>query len=150
VYLTTPYFIPDLRLLQTIRNAAKRGVDVRLLIPASSDYRVIDYSVRSYFTLLLNTGVKIYEYTPHMLHAKTAVIDGSWGTIGTFNLDNLSSTFNHELNIACTDSSFAMVLRDQFLKDIEVSRSVNFEEWKNRSPMNKLKEFITWPFHKIL
>lgn len=149
-YLTTPYFIPDFRMLATIRRAAKRGVDVRLLIPRSTEYRIINYSMRSYYTLLLSAGVKLYEYTPSMLHAKTAVVDDVWATVGTFNLDNLSSLLNYEVNICSSDTGLIQSLKDQFMKDIAVSKEVKLAEWKNRSLMDKIKEFVTWPFHKIL
>jgi cardiolipin synthase A/B len=149
IYLTTPYFIPDLRFLRVLRLAAKRGVDVRILVPRTSDHAFIDNSTRSYFTLALNAGIKIYLYEPHMLHAKTAVIDDTWSTVGTFNLDNLSFRYNYELNVVSTKSDFIKELHAQFFTDLESSARVHYESWIKRPLLQKFREFITWPFHDI-
>jgi cardiolipin synthase len=103
IYLTTPYFVPDTRLFRVMRLAAKRGVDVRLLLPSMADHIFIDHARESYFTLALKSGIKIYLYYPEMMHAKAAVIDDVWATAGSYNLDNLSAIFNLESNIASDD-----------------------------------------------
>ncbi len=150
VYLTTPYFVPDIRLLRVIRLAAKRGVDVRLLIPRNSNFKTADLAARSYFTLLLKSGVKIYRYTDSMLHAKTAVVDRSWAMIGSFNLDSLSLLFNYELNVVSDSEDFAFELQEIFMQDLQKSEQVMAQEWYKRSYLRKSLEMVTWPIHKFL
>lgn len=149
VYLATPYFIPDIKFLRAVRLAAKRGVDVRLIVPSFSDHAFIDNSTRSYFTLLLTSGVKVYLYKDSMMHAKTAVIDDVWATVGSFNLDNLSFRYNYEANVISTDRQFIEGIRTQFTTDLTYCRRVEYEEWIHRPLMSKIKEFVTWPFHAI-
>ncbi len=150
IYLTTPYFVPDLRLLRVIRLAAKRGVDVRLLVPYYSGTAIVDLAGQSHFTLLLKAGVKIFRYRENMLHAKTAVIDGSWGTAGSLNLDSLSFSFNYELNVVSHDTEFVEELKNNFLEDLKESKQVNASEWYNRYFWRKILEGITWPLHRLL
>ena len=149
VWLTTPYFIPDIRFFSSLRRVAKRGVDVRLLIPEHSDYTFVDNSARSYFTLALKAGIKIYHYHGPMLHAKTAVIDGVFGTVGTLNLDNVSLLFNHEINLVWQNREFARHLEVQFLADLEHSEQLSYAKWVARPLVQKIRELITWPFHKF-
>lgn len=150
VYLTTPYFIPDIRLLRVLRLAAKRGVDVRVLLPLSSDHLVVDFAAQSYFTLLLKAGVKIYCYADLMLHAKTAVVDRAWSTVGSFNLDSQSLLFNYELNVVSDSEDFAFELQEVFMKDLQQAQQVLAEEWYKRPFTRKCLEAITWPIHKLL
>jgi cardiolipin synthase A/B len=150
VYLTTPYFVPDIRLLRVIRLAARRGVDVRILLPLVSNYKSIDVAAQSYFTLLLKSGVKIYRYKDPMLHAKTAVIDREWSTIGSFNLDGQSLLFNYELNVVSHSEEFAFELQEIFMKDLQKAHPVLANEWYGRSILRKFVEGVTWPIHKFL
>ena len=147
VYLTTPYFIPDLRFLRVLRLAAKKGIDVRLVVPKKSDYSFADNSTRSYFTLILKAGVRVYLYEPTMLHAKTVVVDDEWASVGTSNLDNVSFRYNYEMNVASTKPEFISELKQHFLADIEKATEVTYGEWIKRPIIQKCKEFITWPFH---
>jgi cardiolipin synthase len=150
IYLTTPYFVPDIRLLRVIRLAAKRGVDVRILLPMISNYKSIDFAAQSYFTLLLKAGVKIYRYTDPMLHAKTAVIDREWSTVGSFNLDGQSMLFNYEMNVVSHSEEFAFELQEIFIKDLQHAKQVLANDWYKRSVFQKFVEVVTWPIHKIL
>ena len=95
VFLTNAYFIPDSHLLDALKNAAERGVDVKLLLPEKTDSIMVFYASRSYYDELLNAGVKIYTRQDALLHAKTALIDGVWSTIGSTNLDWISLYNNH-------------------------------------------------------
>jgi cardiolipin synthase len=150
IYLTTPYFVPDIRLLRVVRLAAKRGVDVTILLPFASDFKSVDLAAQSYFTLLLKAGVKIFRYRDPMLHAKTAVIDREWSTLGSFNLDSLSLLFNYELNVVSNSQDFAFELENAFLKDLQHAEQVLAVEWYKRSLLRKFLEAITWPIHKFL
>lgn len=151
LYITTPYFVPSIRIFRALNKAARRGVDVRLLLPESSDVYVADIAAGSYFALALRAGVKIYLYDPNfVLHSKTAICDNNWGSVGSANLDNLSMLFNHEGNIVSRNSEFIKELKNQFLIDLKHSRSLTRREWKNRSIFRKVLEFATWPLHQIL
>lgn len=150
VYLTTPYFIPDIRLFRVLRLAAKRGVDVRLLLPAIADHVFVDHARESYFTLALKSKIKIHVYKPVMMHAKTAVIDDEWASAGSFNLDSLSFYFNHEANIATSDKDFILGIKSHFIDDLKVSDEVTFDQWIKRPLRKKLLEILTWPFHSIM
>ena len=150
IYLSTPYFIPSVPLYRALRRAARRGVDVRIVVPEISDVIFSNASRESYFTLLLRAGIKIYTYVPEMMHAKTAVIDDKWATAGSFNLDSLSFFFNHEANIASSDPAFVSEIKQDFVEDLSVCRRVVYEEWIKRSLYRKFLELLTWPFHTIL
>lgn len=150
VYLTTPYFIPDLRLVRVLRLAARRGVDVRLIVPDASDHPIVDIATQSYFWIMLKAKVKIYLYRDHVLHAKTVVIDDDWASVGSANLDNLSLLFNYEANLVSTNRAFVRELQEHFISDQGRSREVLLPDWKRRSRMRKLFEAVTWPIHKFL
>jgi cardiolipin synthase A/B len=150
IYLTTPYFIPDVRLYRALRVAAKKGVDVRILVPEVADHAFVNHARESYFTLALKAGIKIFVYTPEMMHAKTAVIDDYWATAGSFNLDSLSFYFNHEANIASLDPLFINELKNHFFHDLTKCREVTFEVWVKRPWRKKFLELLTWPFHGIM
>lgn len=151
LYITTPYFVPSIGVFRALNKAAKRGVDVRLLLPESSDVYVADIAAGSYFMLALKAGIKIYLYNKNIiLHSKTVVCDNNWGSIGSANIDNLSLLLNHEGNVVSKNPIFVKELRDQFLVDLKNSKSLTRSEWKNRRIFRKLLEFITWPIHQIL
>ncbi len=150
IYLTTPYFVPDGRLYRILKLAAKKGIDVRLLVPDISDLTFVDHAGESYFSAALKAGVKIYLYKPSMMHAKTAVIDDMWATAGSFNLDSLSFYYNTETNISSEEAKFIQTLKDHFEADIVNSRELTHEDWQQRPLKDKIFELLTWPFHGIL
>lgn len=152
LYITTPYFVPSIRIFSAIRRAAKRGVDVRLLIPRSSDVRIADIAAGSYFILALKAGIKIYLYNSpdRILHSKTAVSDDIWGSVGSANIDNLSLLLNHEGNIVSRNQDFIQELKIHFLEDIKSSELLTLKQWKKRPIIRKVLEFITWPIHQVL
>lgn len=151
VYCTTPYFVPDLRLLTLLKRAARRGVDVRFLVPAVSDRFLVDMASGSYFKLLFRDGVRIYQYDRrHILHAKAVVVDDSWATVGSANLDNLSLRLNYELNVTSVNGSFVEELKAQFMDDIRSAKELHSEEWRRRPLYRKAFEAISWPIHGIL
>lgn len=150
IYLATPYFVPPIRLFRRLRQAARRGVDVQLLLPMSSDVHVVDYAMRSYFTLALKSGIRIYRYRKGMMHAKIGIIDDRWATVGSTNLDNLSFLFNHEANIVTTNRECIEELTRQFFDDLEQSEEVHWGIWINRFLGWKILELLTWPIHSLL
>jgi cardiolipin synthase len=150
IYLTTPYFIPDARLFRVLRLAARRGVDVRIIVPTVADHFLIDHARESFYATALRSGIKIYLYKHIMMHAKTAVIDDMWAMAGSFNLDNLSSLFNHEANISSDDAGFISELKSHFIEDLTNCNEVHYGEWIIRPFYKKILELVTWPFHGIM
>jgi cardiolipin synthase A/B len=150
IYMTTPYFIPGRRMMRVIRVASKRGVDVRLLMPAESDVRIANLASRSYYKALLRFGVRIFQYEGPLLHAKTMVIDDTWGTVGSTNMDNLSFRFNYEVNISTSEQKFIQDIKYDFLKDLEISVELQAEALDSRPVSAKIIEFLLRPIHKFL
>ena len=124
VWITTPYFVPDEAMLAALMTAALRGVDVRLLLPRHNDLRIVAAAARSYFAELVAVGVRIYEYTPRMLHSKTMVIDDDLAAIGTANMDSRSFRLNFEVTSVAYDPRVAAALAKIFEKDLETSREI--------------------------
>ncbi len=150
VYLTTPYFVPDRRLRRVLRLARKRGVDVRILVPKDSNELFVGRASHSYYKELFASGVRIYHYTKEFLHAKTAVIDDEWSTVGSFNLDSLSFLFNYEANIVSLEKHAADSIRTHFLKDVAISEEVDPHVWAQRPLGDKIRELCTIPFRNFL
>lgn len=150
VYLTTPYFIPDRRLRRVLRLACRRGVDVRVLVPKISNEALVGYAGHSYYRELFESGIRIFQYDKEFLHAKTAVIDTEWATVGSFNLDSLSFLYNYEANIVSTEQEMIDALYAHFVEDINVSTEINPREWQNRSWIEKVREFFIVPFRRFL
>ena len=141
IYLTTPYFVPDEQMLKALTDAAARGVDVKILLPGFSDSALVFYASRYYYSRLLEAGVQLFERRGGMLHAKTAVIDDVWSTIGSSNLDNESFLTNDEANAVLLGRDFADSMQAMFERDLEESNQISLKEWKKRSPDNHLKEW---------
>ena len=151
IYLTSPYFVPSIKIFTALRKAARRGVDVRLLLSKQSDVRTADIATGSYFLLALHAGIKIYLYDPAtVFHAKTGMIDDIWGSVGSANMDNLSLLLNFEGNIKSSDLEFITGLKQQFMDDLSRAQIVTKEDWARRPFLLKVLETITWPIHGIL
>lgn len=141
VYLTNAYFVPDPQMLAALKDAVDRGVDVRLLLPGKSDSALVYYASRSYYDELLTAGVKIYERQDALLHAKTAVIDGVWSTVGSTNLDWRSFVTNKEINAVVLGPDFGAQMQAMFAQDLNASKNITLETWRNRSYGLRIKEF---------
>lgn len=150
VKLTTPYFVPNHRLLRALRSAARRGVSVSLLIPEKGDHPIVDLAASTYFESLLKVGVKIFLTSSPFNHTKAGTIDGEWGTIGSLNLDYVSLRYNFEANIVTIDKNFVSELDSHFLVDVSKARQLNREEWEKRSWHVKLREYLIRPFRFLL
>jgi cardiolipin synthase len=141
IHLTTAYFAPDRQVVQALADAARRGVDVRIVFPSISDVGMMVYVARSYYTELLAAGIKVYERKNALLHAKTAVIDGVWSTIGSTNIDIRSFLHNDEINAVVLNADFAQQMEALFRRDIEASREITVEEWNRRGLVERMKEW---------
>lgn len=150
IYITTPYFVPSRRLARVIKLAAHRGVDVKIIIPEKSDHYAIDIGARSYFQDLMESGVKIYLYYGNMIHSKSMVIDGEWASVGSMNLDRVSMFYNFEANIITRNSRFAEELASHFVHDMQNTKEVDYELWKNRFFVEKLPEIAIKVVRKFL
>lgn len=140
VWITNAYFVPDPQMLEALKGAAQRGVDVRMLLPAKTDSNLVYYASRSYYDELLSSGIKIYERQDALLHAKTAMIDGVWSTIGSTNLDWRSFVNNYEINAVMLGQEFGSKMRALYEKDLESSKLITLEAWRSRSLLSRLKE----------
>ena len=141
VWLTNAYFVPDAQLLAALKEAVQRGADVRLLLPGKTDSALVYYASRSYYDELLSAGVKIYERQVALLHAKTALIDGVWSTVGSTNLDWRSFLNNQEIDAVMLGQDFGAQMQAMFEKDLESSRLITLEEWRKRSIGARIKEW---------
>ncbi len=126
-YITSPYFLPDDPTLQALQAAALRGVDVRVLVPRKNDSKLVQVAMRSYYPRLLEAGVRVFEYLPRVLHAKTMVVDGAWSILGSANLDIRSFRLNFEASLLVHDSGFASALETQYVSDLSRSAEVTSE-----------------------
>jgi len=140
VWLTNAYFVPDPQLLAALEAAAARGVDVRLVLPGRTDSALVFHAGRSYYEQLLQAGVKIFERRNAMMHAKTAVIDGVWSTVGSTNLDWRSFLHNQEVNAVVLGTEFGDRMRAAFESDVAQSEQITLEQWQRRSIGMRAKE----------
>lgn len=149
VWLTTPYFLPDHKLLRALVLAKRRGVDVKIILPKSTDHPLVSLGCYTYLSYFLSKKVKILMYR-EMIHAKTAVIDDDWAMVGSLNLDNVSLRYNFESAVISTERLFVDELSDIFKKDCENAPELTIEEWRARPLMQRIAEKIVWPIRKFL
>lgn len=140
ICLTNAYFVPDTQLLVALKDAVKRGVDVRLLLPDKTDSKLVYYASRSFYDELLKANVKIYERKNALLHAKTALIDGVWSTVGSTNLDWRSFLNNQEINAVILGQNFGTEMQTLFENDLQSSELITLKKWHKRSILTRLKE----------
>ncbi len=150
IYLTTPYLLPDSRVLRNLKSAVRRGVEVKILVPLKTDIKIVDIGMATFFRDMMQHRIRIFRYSKTIIHGKTGVIDGSWSTIGSLNLDNLSLRYNFEGNIVSTDPLFASELESQFHDDLAISKELTLEEWYKRPLLQKFLEILVWPIRKFL
>ncbi len=144
IHIGTPYFVPDHRTQRILIEAAGRGVEVSLLVPGKSDVPITRWAARAAYARLLAAGVKVYEYLPRMFHSKTAVIDGTWATIGTANMDYRSFFLNYELNLITRDEQLCRQLQIQFERDLTESAEIGLHVWGQRKWTEYFFETIGW------
>ncbi len=142
ILITNAYFVPDPQLMESLMNAARRGVDVRMVLPSTSDSALVFHAGRSKYEPLLRAGVRIYERKDALLHAKTASIDGVWSTVGSTNLDWRSFLHNQELTAVVLGADFGAKMRAAFARDLAASEPITLESWLRRPVGNRLKELF--------
>ncbi len=146
VYLTQAYFIPDPDFADVLQQAARRGVDVRVLVPRKSNHVVADWLSQGYYGEMLAAGVRIHRFTGAMVHAKTATVDGAWSTVGTANVDRLSMTGNYEV----IDPGMAAEMERIFATDLRGAEELTLAEWERRGLHKKLTELFLAPLRPLL
>ena len=140
VHITSAYFVPDRQFVEALTGAAKRGVDVRLVLPGVSDHGLVMHAGHAFFDELLANGVKIFQLQVAVLHAKTAVIDGTWSTVGSANIDRRSFLHNYELNVVVLDPAFGRDMESAYQEDLRDSKEITLEAWRQRPWSDRIKE----------
>src|SRR5215471_10301971 len=151
LWLSNSYFLPDADSTALFVEAAKRGVDVHVLVPGKvNDVPATKAGGRSSFGGLLEGGVKISEYQPTMFHPKTMVVDGLFLTIGSTNFDNRSFRLNDEINLAIYDREIGRRLEEMFVRDLALSKPYTLEQWRHRPIKERVTELLALPFRPEL
>jgi cardiolipin synthase len=150
IWLTHAYLLPDADLVQALIDAAGRGVDVSIIIPAASNHPLTDWLSRAHYDTLLSGGVKLFLYEGAMIHSKTATIDSIWSTVGTTNLDRVSMLGNYEVNVEFMDEAMARTLEDTFRTDLTNCHELTLDEWRRRPQYAQVAEAILKPLRPLL
>jgi cardiolipin synthase A/B len=150
VWLTTAYFAPDPITITALTTAAKRGVDVRLLLPGISDSSLAFHAGRSHYQELLAAGVRIFEQRGVLLHAKTVVVDGVWSSIGSSNVDWRSFCHNDEVNAIFIGTTFGWQMAKVFEDDLGAAHEISVQEWQSRDSLQRLREWWARQFEYLL
>ena len=148
--IANAYFVPDRGILRAVRNAVGRRVSFRILLSSKSDAPPVHYAGRALYDRLLRWGVRIWEWQGPILHAKTAVVDGIWSTIGSYNMDHRSVFHNLELNINVLGADFGARMEEMFEEDLKHSKEITLSEWRARSWTERLLEQFFYTFRHLL
>ncbi len=133
IYITNSYFSPDRNFIDLLTDAARRGVDVRILTAGTrTDVQVVRFAGRGWYDTLLAAGVRVYEWQPSTMHAKTFVIDGLWATIGSMNFGNRSMALNDEATLMVLDRAIGQQMTAVFLDDLRYSEEIAREQFRHR------------------
>lgn len=150
VLITNSYFVPRRAVRRALADAVRRGVLVRVLVPGESDVPAVTHATRYLYEWILEHGIEVYEWSHGILHAKTAVIDGEWCTLGTYNFDNRSWEFNLELNVAIEDPDVARTLETRMQADLDASRRVRLDDWTFRPLGDRMLEVVFYRMRRLL
>jgi cardiolipin synthase len=144
LYLTSAYFVPRPAFVEALTEAAARGVDVRVLVPGTyTDKALVRQAGHSVYEQLLDGGVRMYEYRPTMIHAKTLTIDGAWSSVGSVNFDNRSFQLQDEVTLCVSSRPFAALLDEQFACDLERCEEIDGQRWNGRPLLDRIAEGLT-------
>ena len=141
LYITTPYLVPPQDFVETLKIAGRSGIDVRIIVPRKGDFKIVELCTQAYVQELLEMGIRIYFYEPGFMHAKLAIVDDCFASVGSANLDVRSLEQNFEVNtLLYDDHPIIPELKRQFFKDLAESTEINLEEWKERGTKRKILE----------
>ncbi len=146
ITIQNPYFLPDPDARDALLGAVKRGVAVRVMIPATeaSDSPLVQHASHHHYGTLLKGGVRLFDYQKTLLHQKVIVIDGCWAALGSTNFDDRSFEVNDEVSLVVYDEGFARQLEETFERDLEHAVEVHFQPWKDRPVLHKLRDFTAF------
>jgi len=151
LYISNSYFLPNASFRRLLAQAAGRGADVRVLTNSrETDVSLTRLAGRSYYAELLEAGVRIYEYQPTMMHAKTLVADGVWTIIGTLNFDNRSLALNNEVSLLVLDRRTGAAMESLFLADLRSAREIGLAEFRERPWHERLREWGASQLARVL
>ncbi len=143
IYISNAYFMPDRDTIRALEGAVRRGVDVRVIVPGEYiDVPIARQAARWQYERLLRRGVRIFEYQPTMMHAKTMVVDGIWTTVGSSNFDDRSFRLNDEVNVNIYDEGIASQMETMFFEDLARSEEITRFRWLRRPMFDRVKERI--------
>ena len=141
ISIENAYFVPDADTVRALEGAVRRGVDVKVIVPGElTDVPIVREASHWHYERLLNHGIRIFEYQPTMMHAKTMVVDGIWSTIGSSNFDDRSFRLNDEVNVNVYDEGIAAQMEAMFREDLLRSEEITHRKWLRRPRFEKLKE----------
>ena len=150
VRIVTPYFVPGPRIVRSLLRAAKRGVQIQLLLPAITDVPLVKIASRAYLSPLLKAGIEIYERQGTILHAKVMLIDSCWATVGSANFDLRSFHRNYEVNVVIDSPEFGRQIDEMFTDDLALSRQITLLEHEKRPWIEKVLEHLCDPIRRFL
>jgi cardiolipin synthase len=150
IWITNSYFVPTKGMKRDLMDAARHGVDVRLLVPGKSDVQATLAAQRSHYRELLEAGVKIWESENAVLHAKTVVIDGVWSVVGSSNLDHRSVLYNDEVDVIVLGEVTGKEMERMFQEDSAKAKPIELAEWKRRPVLQRINEFFSRIFQNIM
>ncbi|MGN6183119.1 MAG: phospholipase D-like domain-containing protein, partial [Thermoanaerobaculia bacterium] len=152
ITIQNPYFLPDPDARKALIDAAKRGVDVRVMLPSAeaSDAPLVQHASHHHFGTLLKHGVRIFDYERTLLHQKVMTIDGCCSAVGSTNFDDRSFEVNDEVTLVIHDDAIARELEETFARDLEHARERKLDEWKQRPVLHKLRDFASFLFNEQL
>ena len=142
VHITSAYFVPDAQIMQALSDAARRGVEVKVILPGVTDRGLVLHATQSFYSEMLASGIRIYQLQIAVLHAKTAVIDKVWATVGSTNIDTRSFLHNNEINVVVLGEEFANAMENAFVEDLRISVEITAEKWEQRPFADRLKEWF--------
>jgi cardiolipin synthase len=143
IYIANAYFLPDRDTVRALEGAVRRGVDVRVIVPGEfTDVPIVRQASRWHYEVLLRHGIRIFEYQPTMMHAKTMVVDSVWSTIGSSNFDDRSFRLNDEVNVNVFDAGVAAQMESMFRDDLAKCEEIKLGKWFRRPAFDRLKEKI--------
>lgn len=149
IYIANSYFIPDAVVCRALEKAARRGVEVRVILPRTSDVPPVTYAAQHLYTRLMKSGVHVHEYLDRVFHAKTALVD-DWATTGSYNLDFLSWRTNLEANMATRDPGFVRAVAASFARDFSHCEEIDAKRWTQRPWADKVRSWAWYLFRKFL
>ena len=150
IWLANPYFLPGRAVLTALFKATKRGVDVRVMVPSDSDVKIVGWAMQHLIPRLLHRGIRVFQWTGNMIHAKTACIDTVWATVGSYNLDHRSLRANLEANVVIVDPPFGGTLDEQYMDDMAQCRELTVADTRGVSLPRRLRAWLCYQLRSLL